>query len=553
MSIGISTINIKKYSGGDVITYDENFNLVYKSVKKVQQISTRIKIRNFSPSFDIIPSQKKTEDSSDKDEHFPELTLSKTIVLKKKDIRRKSYRLDDVALEFMNNNVREISQISEGSVEKWGAADLKERIRKRDEAMKISEEKRKEDARIAEEKRKEEEKELMIRLKKEEEETSIILKKKSMLGTTLNDHEQEVLRLQEEIALMRRKINKNVKKSGPWIVKNDPTINYDEPKYIETIPGSVWVYNTCGCGSMSMHAPHNYDPSAQLELDAAYSKYSAGGPSSPTIYTNVYDPYNGGTKKTSHVINFISMTYTVAGGYPNCIAKQPGKGIQTPNPKYKGPRPIHEMFQMRSYDDQFEPGFKRTSLNPSSAEYKMVENNFLTDTCGGYQTTKSAGVRVLDVIKVVNPVSARFYELMKEVVDDKTEVMVYHGTRSTNIETVAKEGLDTRVGAGGYYGRAIYGSDSAFYSYNGYGYSLSGTDREGMLFYAKFLVGKVKETPYYEQNLTKNPQGFDSVRSTTVGEEGIRTVYDNARCYIEYMVHYTTRPSDFGRNTSSTW
>lgn len=485
---------IKKYTGGNII-----------------KLSSPI----------VQPSQTIFDDI--KDEHFPTLSLSTGISLKKSD-KMRIYKLDDVTLEFMNGNVRDISQLSEGVSKKWGVEDLKERIRTRVKEQKIAEERRKND-----------EKEFAIRLKKEEDDVKYLLKKKSNLTFDMKDQDRELLLLREEIVSIRREINNHDKKSGPWIVKTDPTINYDEPTFLETIPMSSWVFVTCGCGCSAS----TYDLNAQTLIETAYTKFILdSGPA--TITVNTADSFHGET--TSHFLNFSDMTYSISGFTPKKLAKQTGKSIRIPNPKYNGPRPIHEMFQIRSYDDQFEHEFRRTSLDPSSTEYKIVENNFLTDTCGSYQTTKSVGVRVLDVIKVVNPESAKFYELMKEVVDDKTEVMVYHGTRGTNIDVVAKEGLDMRVGAGGYYGRAIYGSDSAFYSYSGYAYHLAGADREGMIFYTKFLVGKVCESQD-KQFLEKSPQGFDSVRSIIPGEEGIRAVYDNARSYIEYIVHYTTRPS----------
>lgn len=472
------------------------------------------------------------------DTHFP--SLNNNIVVQKKDRKFDSYKLDNVTLNFMNGNTHDVSFLEKNS-NNWSVTDLNARIRKREEDIEIAEKKRLEDIEITEKKRMKEVEDLSRLVKKEYDEEQKNIRNKMEMDIIVNKQDKDLLRLQEVISKLQREINMKRKSPQPFIVKNDPNINY-EPKFIETIQDTYWVYNSCGCGSFTMHVPTNYLPADQIEIDAAYKKFLTGGSPTFLVYTDAYDPYSGITIKNANTLNFSNMTTSSLGGTVQSIANQPGRVIQTPNPKYNGRRPIHETFQMRTYDDQFEQSFKKISLDPSSDEYKTVENNFLTDTCGTFQTTKSAGVRVLGVIKVVNPVRAKFYELMKDVSTDKTEVMVYHGTRGTNIETVAKEGLDSRVGAGGYYGRAIYGSDSAFYSYNGYGYALPGTYSEGMLFYTKFLVGKVKELSYHDSSLQKNPVGFDSVISTNPGDEGIRTVYDNARSYIEYIVHYTSRP-----------
>lgn len=486
-------------------SYNSNYNLPISNSNSGQRLlEIRKKNKKYTTVYEDTDSF--IIDPTEVDEDFP--PLSKGIVLKQRGWKKQSYKLADVALDYMKDNLHDISNIPP----RWTKDLQKTEIEKN----------KKETSELDETIRKEKKRLLDVALKLKDANNKLDLEK------------EEFSRLEKEIASVKRKLNRFGKSvSGPMIVKTDSKIDYTQPEFIVTTTESSWVYNTCSCGSSSIHRPAYYSTINNLKIIEAYKNYQNGGLDTVTVITE-----DIGT----HILNFSTMKYTTPNGYTtNSIGLYPGKTIQTPNPKYNGRHPIHETFQMRTYEDQFESSYSTVSLKPSTTEYKMVENNFLTDTCGSFPTLEKSGVRVLDVIKVINPESAKFYELTKETVKDKTEIMVYHGTRSADVDVVAKEGLDVRLGAGGYYGQAIYGSDSAFYSYNGYGHALPGKNGEGKLLYVKFLVGNVMSTPRHNGSLVKSPEGFDSVRNTSFGEEGIRTVYENSRVYISYIIHYATR------------
>jgi len=479
----------------DVLIYDENHNLISKK---------DLMGSGFSSIFNSGETNTTTElDFTLSDEYFPPLD----------NLTKKKY-----------NGVNE-QKVG------WIVSDLNERVRVREERKKLDDEIKT----IENERRKREEKKISDRVTEEEGLIKNLYLTKKNLTNDVKKYDTDISLLKKEISSLNRLNRKNIKTFGPHIVKNDPTIKYDEPAFIETTPKYSWQYNVCGCGgSTTMCRSMKYNDSNQILIDAAHKKFLSDKKySTITVHE---DARYGDVVKTAHIIDFSDMTYSVSGSNRKSIANIPGNVVSVPNPNYKGPRPIHEMFQMRSFDDQFEDDFAKIPLHKSSTEYKMVENNFLTDTCGTFRTMKSVSATVTGITKVVNPVAAKFYELAKDMSENKTEVMVYHGTRTTDVNTVAQEGLDSRVGAGGYYGQAIYGSDSAFYSHNGYRHTAG---RSYTILYVKFLVGKVKDSSIHDTSLTKNPPGFDSVRNSSYGEEGIRTVYENSRSYIEYMIHYT--------------
>lgn len=191
------------------------------------------------------------------------------------------------------------------------------------------------------------------------------------------------------------------------------------------------------------------------------------------------------------------------------------------------------------------------TLGSNEDDFVKIQKEFLESTNGSNPTMKSQNVVVTQIQKVINPISAKFYELKKESMSDKSELMLFHGTRGVSPLTVAQEGLDTRVGNGGYFGRGIYGSRSPYYCHQGY---KSQIGIRNMLLYVNFLVGAMKKynDDGHDSNLTRPPPNFDSVTCDVDSQTTtIRTLYDNAQTYVSYIIYYGFKNSGYSMSNDS--
>lgn len=155
---------------------------------------------------------------------------------------------------------------------------------------------------------------------------------------------------------------------------------------------------------------------------------------------------------------------------------------------------------------------------------------------------------VLAVHEVHNARVARFYELTKMHLENKSEIMAWHGTSAADAWQVAANGLDMRTSRENcYYGMAIYLSTSPAYSHQYYRHAIADKSDEYYLLFVKALVGRTKCHNHQETgnlNYYKPPIGYHSVCATVEQLDNIiYALYDNSQVYVSYLVHYTTKTS----------
>ena len=124
------------------------------------------------------------------------------------------------------------------------------------------------------------------------------------------------------------------------------------------------------------------------------------------------------------------------------------------------------------------------------------------------------------------------------------ELQLFHGTRMTPPHVVYSEGLDHRVGqASGFYGAGTYFSESPAYC-DHFAYRLPSGHRQIML--CAVLTGNAKEYGMErKRDLRRPPEApeFCAPYNSVTGlasHNGARmhVVYDNARCYPQYLLTY---------------
>jgi hypothetical protein len=86
-------------------------------------------------------------------------------------------------------------------------------------------------------------------------------------------------------------------------------------------------------------------------------------------------------------------------------------------------------------------------LKKDDKEYIMVEKEFLNRTSGNLAPMRDYNTTITRIVKVINPIRAKFYELKKETFENKSEVMAFHGNRHGTLESLFAEGFDGRVGS----------------------------------------------------------------------------------------------------------
>lgn len=224
---------------------------------------------------------------------------------------------------------------------------------------------------------------------------------------------------------------------------------------------------------------------------------------------------------------------------------------------YKDFPVIDRMFQKLTYDDQFvwTHTYKCEVLPKIHPEYLGVASVFLNankNTCHGPQNNKctfttmeSQGFEITSIQRVYHPYRARMYELKKNTVVEQRELMLFHGTRHVKPEDVIRQGLDVRFSSSGQLGRGIYGSVDPWYSYCSYVYCDSTTKMNSLfgecsLLYVKFLLGSSSEQMNLYQAIDeKDRTNFDSWNFQPKNTHNrIFAVYDNAQCYIGYIIKF---------------
>ncbi|MDD4931579.1 MAG: hypothetical protein PHG66_05570 [Candidatus Colwellbacteria bacterium] len=361
--------------------------------------------------------------------------------------------------------------------------------------------------------------------------------------TQYDKMKEEMIQLKASLATMELEMASSLDPTPsrvPTIIQPTPS---NEQEFLPGKTKIVWNFNSCNSRcTTGMCVPQAYDSKTADTIENSYSLYKRTRNNTETPKFNIRIHPPSFNSPVDYEIDVFNMTQT---NKSTGIVRGIERTIQTireKNPAFRETT-VAVGFQKQSFMDQFEEKVRFEDLRGNSDEFKVIEDQFLDSVSGTNPTMRSIGASIIKITRVVNPVSAKFYELKKELMTDKTEVMVFHGCRGVqDLTAIAKEGLDIRVSNGGYFGRALYGSHSSYYSHNNF--TTTGYSGEGTMFYAKFLVGKSKTYLDYEQtNLVRPPTHngvvYDSVRSDIDDAlTTIRAVYDNSQCYISYMINY---------------
>jgi hypothetical protein len=168
--------------------------------------------------------------------------------------------------------------------------------------------------------------------------------------------------------------------------------------------------------------------------------------------------------------------------------------------------------------------------------------------------------RIISIQRNLHKEAAEWFEFAAK--RSRSQAMLWHGYRSTPLQTLLQEGLDVRMSATGCAGRGIYLSESPSYSHE---YTTPENERgERVLLLVKSCLGRVKDygknAAYgLMTNLVKPPpceddpsKRYDSVKYSQTGLHGlfgqVRThnlhcLYSNALTYIAYIVRYAPKES----------
>lgn len=324
----------------------------------------------------------------------------------------------------------------------------------------------------------------------------------------------------------------------PKIVKFDPSV----PEFIITKNTVRWVWNSCGtCMTSSMCAPRDFDSVTAKILEDGFVRYSRVKKNNILKYTipNMKDPYE---------FNYITMIQTNMTTKTGRLVERTIDTVKTKNPKWV--RGLNEIHQVRTYEDQFKTSRSSVIVDSKSKEFKTVEKEFLDTTSGTNPTMRDSNYKIDKIVKTIDPINARLYEIKKSSMKTQDEAMLFHGTRGASVNQIINDGgLDVRVGNdGSYFGRGIYTAASPHYSHTNFGTSVGINGQfkdQSVLLYTKVLLGTLKVFPDdHRDGLIKAPTGFDSVCSNVdQNHTTIYTVYDNHQVYISYMIYYSKNSS----------
>lgn len=194
-------------------------------------------------------------------------------------------------------------------------------------------------------------------------------------------------------------------------------------------------------------------------------------------------------------------------------------------------------------------------LSFKTSIYNTVPVDLTSDEAAGIIQKMSEtlqGLVVYQIERVQNLVAYHKYMKEKQLLQHKyageevaVEKYLFHGTRLTEPTTLmeAEEGFDMRFSNSGMWGKGVYFAEKASYS-DDYAHTLCHPNSHvKQVFYAKVLVGKAYNTNP-ERSIVVPPineetkQRYDSVEGETRGTQ-VHIVYDNGRCYPQYLITYT--------------
>lgn len=163
-------------------------------------------------------------------------------------------------------------------------------------------------------------------------------------------------------------------------------------------------------------------------------------------------------------------------------------------------------------------------------EFKLMAGFFQNHSNNRYK------YKINSIRKIIHPVKARKYLFEREISEDQTEALLFHGSKAPD-KNVLSDGLDMRYSNSGNSGRAIYVSNSVDYSH-----SYSSTN---IMYIVQCLIGKVLEQGTNTQKISSPPEGYNSVwhyqTNPDVRSENVDifAMYSNDHTFITHAIGYT--------------
>lgn len=168
-------------------------------------------------------------------------------------------------------------------------------------------------------------------------------------------------------------------------------------------------------------------------------------------------------------------------------------------------------------------------LDEKMTEYQKVKNAF---------NQNNDELFIVKIYRSQNPDTFQSY--MKKTFDykkrlfTKDTINLYH-TSKQGFDELISEGLDQRLSSVGLFGRGIYATSSPIKAASYW----KGCNEIKTMFQVRMNLGNMYTFPnnIFDSKLLCPPRGFDSVQGNMTGNNEY-IVYENDRCYIEYMIQY---------------
>ncbi|CAL9683183.1 unnamed protein product [Knipowitschia caucasica] len=185
-------------------------------------------------------------------------------------------------------------------------------------------------------------------------------------------------------------------------------------------------------------------------------------------------------------------------------------------------------------------GFKRVSLQPSTEEYKEIQELFS-------QTMTSCDILHLE--RIQNKALWEAYQLKKIHMKNNSrkpvlEKKLFHGTDPKYVDTICATNFDWRVcGVNG----TAYGQGSYFARDASYSHRYTGTSHERHMFVSRVLVGEfTKGSTDFRRPPSKDAGDVNLFDSCVNDEENpsIFVVFEKHQIYPEYLLRYEQKSSE---------
>uniref|UniRef100_UPI003AAD2BC3 uncharacterized protein n=1 Tax=Centroberyx gerrardi TaxID=166262 RepID=UPI003AAD2BC3 len=191
-----------------------------------------------------------------------------------------------------------------------------------------------------------------------------------------------------------------------------------------------------------------------------------------------------------------------------------------------------------------ETGFKRVSLQSSSAEYQGIESLFC-DTMRGFD--------IVQIERIQNKALWEVFEWQKEQMKKNnsgrnvTEIKLFHGTDSKHVDAICHNNFDWRICGthGTTLGKGSYFARDATYSHH-----FTGQSDVKSMFVSRVLVGDFTRG-YSDYLRPPSKDGGDTHFYDScvddVRNPSIFVVFEKHQIYPEYLLHYKEKTSNLFR------